>query len=79
MEPVKDVEKVKRMFAHGETTLADPSTGYKYEITARCPKDDSFAQVIQTEKTSQGLSRVVFRCSQCSDLFEVKQEEIYVR
>ena len=79
MEPIKDSEKVNKMFKRGETTTIDTTTGYKYEMAARCPNDGSFASVSQTEKTPQGLSRVVFRCSKCSNLFEAKQEEIYLR
>lgn len=79
MKPIKDNEKVKRMFGQGHTTLIDTSTGYKYEMAARCPNDGSFASIAQLEKTPQGISRVVFRCPQCSNLFEAKQEEIYIR
>ena len=79
MEPIKDKEKVARMFSQGQTTLVDASSGYKYTMTACCPQDGNFSSVEQTEKTSEGLSRVIFRCPHCSNLFETKQEDIYVR
>ena len=78
MEPIKDNEKVKRMFNQGETTLVDPSTGYKYSMTACCPKDGSFALIAQTEKSGESLSRVFFKCPTCFSLFEAKQEDIYL-
>ena len=79
MEPIKDREKVERMFGQGQTTLVDTSSGYKYNMTACCPQDGSFSSLAQTEKTSQGLSRVIFRCPHCSNLFEAKQEDMYIR
>ena len=78
MEPVKDEEKVNAMFRRGETTFTDTSTGYKYNMVACCPQDGSFSSVAQTEKTSGGLSRVIFKCPRCSSLFEAKLEDIYV-
>lgn len=79
MEPIKDKEKVERMFSQGQTTLVDTSSGYKYNMVACCPQDGSFSSVAQMEKTSEGLSRVIFRCPNCSNLFEARQEEIYIR
>ena len=79
MEPTKDNQKVERMFSQGQTTLVDTSSGYKYNMVARCPQDDSFSLVAQTEKTSEGLGKVIFRCPYCSNLFEAKQEDIYVQ
>ena len=79
MEPIKDKEKVNMMFRKGETILTDTSSGYKYNMVAHCPQDGSFSSVAQTEKTSEGLSRVIFKCPNCSSLFEAKLEDIYVR
>jgi hypothetical protein len=79
MEPIKNKQKVKEMFSQGQTNLIDTLTGYKYNMAAYCPKDGSIASVAQIEKTSQGLSRVIFRCPHCSNLFEAKQKDIYVR
>ena len=78
MEPIKDSERVKKMFAQGNTTLVDKQIGYKYTMVARCPKDSGYASVAQIEKEGQTLSRVVFQCSSCFNRFEVKQDEIYV-
>ncbi len=78
MEPVKDAERVRRMFAQGQPFLVDRQSGYKYSMVARCPKDGSYASVAQIEKTGQPLSRVIFQCSSCFNQFEVKQEEICV-
>jgi hypothetical protein len=79
MEPIKDKPKVARMFSQGQTSLVDTSSGYRYTMVACCPQDDSFSSVAQTEKTSTGLSRVVFRCPQCSALFAAKPKDIYIR
>jgi len=79
MEPVKDTEKVKRMFAEGQTALVDTETGYKYTMVARCPKDGNFASVVRIERAGQSLSRVTFQCPSCFTEFEVQQDEIYVR
>jgi len=79
MEPIKDIEKVEKMFRQGQTTLLDASTGYKYSMTARCPKDGSFSLIAEIEKSGECLSRIVFKCSSCSSLFEAKQEDIYLR
>ena len=78
MEPTKDIEKVKRMFSQGQTTIADASTGYKYSMAGCCPKDGSFSSISRLEKSGESISRIVFKCPNCSSLFEVKQEEIYV-
>jgi len=79
MEPVKDIEKVKRMFAQGQPTLVDAQTGYKYSMVARCPKDGNFASVARIERARQSLSRVTFQCTSCFSEFEVGQDDIYVR
>ena len=78
MEPIKNNERVKSMFDKGQTALVDVSSGYKYSMTACCPKDGSFSSIAETEKSGECLSRVVFKCSQCSNLFEAKQEDIYL-
>ena len=79
MEPVKDAEKVKIMFAQGQTFLTDTQTGYKYSMAARCPEDGDFASVARIERAKESLSRVTFRCPTCFTEFEVDQENIYVR
>jgi hypothetical protein len=79
MEPVKDKQKVKRMFAQGQTTLVNAQTGYKYSMAARCPKDGSFASVANIARAGQSLSKVTFQCSSCFTQFEVSQEDIYLR
>ena len=79
MEPVKDKEKVKRMFAQGQPTLVDVQTGYKYSMTAPCPKDGNFASVASVERAGQSLSKVTFQCTSCFTQFKVSQEDIYIR
>ena len=79
MEPVKDTEKVKRMFAQGQPALVDAQTGYKYTMTARCPKDGDFASVARIERVEQSFSRVTFQCTSCFTEFEVGQDDIYIR
>ena len=79
MEPVKDLEKVKRMFARGQTEFVDAQTGYKYSLVALCPKDGGIASVVRINREGQALSRVTFKCNSCFSEFEVGQEEIYVR
>jgi hypothetical protein len=79
MEPVKDTEKVKRMFAQGQPTLVDAETGYKYSMVAPCPKDGKYAFVARLERAGQSLSKVTFQCPSCFTQFEVSQDDIYVR
>ena len=79
MEPVKDTERVKKMFAQGQPELVDTQTGYKYSMVARCPKDGNIASVAKIERTGQSLSKVTFRCASCFTEFEVGQDDIYVR
>lgn len=79
MEPVKDIAKVKRMFAQGQPALVDAQTGYKYSMAARCPKDGSFAAVARIERAGPSLSRVIFQCPSCFTEFEVRQQDIYIR
>ena len=79
MEPVKEIEKVKRMFAQGHSALVDTQTGHKYTMVARCPKDGNFASVARIERAGQSLSRVTFQCTSCFTEFEVGQDDIYVR
>ena len=79
MEPVKDIEKVKKMFAQGQPELVDAQSGYKYSMVALCPKDGDLASVARIEKAGQLLSKVTFRCVSCSAEFEADQEDIYLR
>ena len=79
MEPIKDIERVKRMFAQGQPELVDAQTGYKYSLAALCPKDGDFASVARIERAGQSLSKVTFRCSSCFTEFEASQDDIYVR
>ena len=79
MKPVKDTEKVKRMFVQGQPDLVDVQTGHKYSMVARCPKDGNFASVARIERTGQSLSRVIFQCTSCFTEFEVIQDDIHVR
>ena len=79
MEPIRDAEKVKRMFLQGQTTIVDPESKYKYSMVARCPKDGSYASVARIERSDQALSKVIFQCTSCFSQFEVNQDEIYVR
>jgi hypothetical protein len=79
MEPVKDIDKVKRMFVQGQPSLVDVQTGYKYSMVARCPKDGNFASVARIERAGQSLSKVTFQCTSCFTQFEVSQEDIYIR
>ncbi len=78
MEPVRDADKVKRMFLQGETTLVDPESKYKYSMVARCLKDGDYASVARIERSGGTLSRVIFQCTSCFSQFEVSQDEIYV-
>ncbi|MBA7695815.1 hypothetical protein ES703_104454 [subsurface metagenome] len=78
MEPVKDAEKVKRMFLQGQTTLVDPESKYKYSMVALCPKDGKYAPVARIERSGQALSKVIFQCTSCFSQFEVNQDEIYL-
>ena len=79
MEPIKDTEKVKRMFVQGQPDLLDMQTKYKYSMVARCPKDGNLSSVARIEKAGQSLSKVTFRCSSCFTEFEVSQDDIYIR
>ena len=79
MEPVRDAEKVKRMFLQGQATIVDPESGYNYSMVARCPKDGSYASVARIQRSGQALSKVIFQCTSCFSQFEVNQDEIYVR
>ena len=79
MEPVKDTERVKRMFAQGQPALSDAQTGYKYSMVARCPKDGNFGSVTRIERAGGSLSKVTFRCTSCFNDFEVGQDDIYIR
>ena len=79
MEPIKDTDKVKRMFVQGQTELVDLQTRYKYSMVARCPKDGEFASVARIERAGQSLNKVTFRCTSCFTEFEVSQDDIYIR
>jgi hypothetical protein len=79
MEPIKDPQKIKKMFVQGQTNIIDTQSGYKYTMTALCPKDSYYSPVILIERSDQSLSRVVFQCPICSNQFEVIQDEIYIR
>ena len=79
MEPVRDPEKVKRMFEQGQPTLVDGQTGHRYDMVAHCPKDGIFASVARIERVEQSLGKVTFRCASCFTEFEVSQDDIYIR
>ncbi len=78
MEPIKDTEKVKRMFAQGQPVLVDAQTGYKYSMVAPCPKDGNFSPVARIERSGGSLSRVTFQCTLCFTEFETSQDDIYI-
>ena len=79
MEPIKDIEKVKRMFEQGQSTFVDIQTKYKYSLVAKCPNDSIWSSVVRIEKAGQSLSRVIFHCTTCFHDFEVNQEDIFIR
>ena len=79
MEPIKDTEKIKRMFEQGQSALVDSQTKYKYSMVAKCPNDGEFSSTVRIEKSGQSLSRVIFRCTNCFTDFEVNKEDIYIR
>jgi hypothetical protein len=79
MKPVIDSQKVKKMFARGELFYVDPQTGYKYSMTARCPRDGGFGSIARVDKTGQVLSDITFQCTICSTPFKVHQEDIYIQ
>ncbi len=78
MKPVKDIEKVTKMFTEGQINVVDTQTGYKYSMVARCPKDRNFASVVRIVREGKSLSKVTFRCALCSTEFEVSQNNIYI-
>ena len=39
MEPIKETEKVKRLFMQGQSDLVDAQNKYKYSMVAHCPKN----------------------------------------
>ena len=78
MEPVKNQEIVKKMFAQGQPTMVYGQTGYKYSMVAYCPKDNSIASLSRVEREGESFSRVKFRCNSCFNEFEVNQDDIYV-
>ena len=79
MEPIKDTEKVKKMFEQGQSNLVDAQTKYKYSLVAKCPNDGNFSSVVRIERMGESLSRVIFRCVACFTDFEVNQDDIYLR
>lgn len=79
MKPVKDIEKVKRMFIQGQPDLVDVQTGHKYSMVAHCPKDGNFGSVARIERAGLSLSKVTFQCTSCFTEFEVSQDDIYIR
>ena len=79
MQPIKDIEKVKRMFEQGQSTFIDNRTKCKYSMVAKCPNDSVWSSVVRIEKAGQSLSRVVFHCTTCFIDFEVNQEDIFIR
>jgi hypothetical protein len=79
MEPIKDIDKVKKMFEQGQSNLVDNQTKYKYSMTAKCPNDGNFSSVVRIERSGESLSRVIFRCAACFTDFEVNQGDIYLR
>ena len=78
MKPAKNPEMVDRMFAQGQPSLTDPASGYRYSLTARCPKDGYYSPVGQVEREHQELSRVVFTCPSCFWSFEAPREQLYI-
>ena len=71
MEPLKNQEIVKKMFAQGQPTMVDGQTGYKYSMVAYCPKDNRIASVSRVEREGESFSKVIFRCTSCFNEFEV--------
>ncbi|APV43758.1 hypothetical protein Dform_00400 [Dehalogenimonas formicexedens] len=78
MEAKKAPAMVKKMFETGKITLVDPDTKYRYSLTAKCPDDGEYADVARFDKAGNTLSRVVFKCVQCEEEFEVRQDQMMV-
>ena len=78
MEPVKDSERVQKMFAIGEPTMIDPESGYKYSLIAYCPKDNHLATLTQIERKANCLNSVTFECPTCRQQFAPRKSDLYV-
>ncbi len=79
MKPVKDLHKINRMFEQGQITIIDSETGYRFTITAKCPKDGYFASIFKIERREQALSNIIFECPICFHQFEANRDELYIR
>jgi hypothetical protein len=79
MEPVKDSHEVQKMFAQGEAYYLDAQTGYKYPMTAGCPRDGCFGSIARVDKAGQALSSFTFQCTICFNPFKANQEDIYIQ
>ena len=65
-----DLSKIKQALAAGRLTVPDPATGYHRSLYARCPHDREESSVYRIEKTGEAITRVVFRCPECSRQFD---------
>jgi hypothetical protein len=78
MGAVKDIERVKKIFASGHISMVDPETRYRYSLMAYCPRDKGQAYVARYERWGPSLSRVVFSCSRCFHCFEAAADDLWV-
>ena len=86
MEKIKDTEKIKIMLQNGETIYIDPKNESQYSIYASCPNDGYDCSPSRFERAGLGegivkiskITRVVFRCPICDNVFKAQPEDMFL-
>jgi hypothetical protein len=71
-------DQIRDALHRGALSIPDEH-GFHHGIMARCPLDGRNAHAHRTERTRDGISRVVFRCPSCMTEFDAAPEQMYIR
>ena len=86
MEKLKDVEKIKQMMEEGATECSDPGVSHRYSYYANCPNDNYECSAASYEREGMDyiskmgkITKVIFRCPVCDNVFSVEPEDMFLR
>ena len=82
MEKIKDTKRIRQMMQKGEVNFIDPESGYKYSLCAVCPNDGQECSIAKFEKSlgkELEITRLTFYCPICSQRFDDKPENLFLR
>ena len=84
-EKLKDTEKIKQMLKAGKTEYIDPDSDYRYTLYTCCPNEGYECAAKRFEREGMDyvvrvgrITKVVFTCPICSNVFSAEPEELFL-